>query len=318
MTGRFVRSLALCVAVAMFGAVTTARAEDEKTRRAKVHYQQGKAYYDAKAYDLAIEEYLAAYQLMPLPELHFNVAQAYRLMGDEKKALEYYRLYLEAAPNGRAAPEAREHVKVLTEKVIEEARKRPELLGPNGGNVDTGPGPARTEPAKTEPTKTEPAKTEPTETEPAKTSGETATDETGAGPRRVALAPQPDADLVKSAPAGGRGKGLRIAGLATAGVGLVAVGLGIKYGLDASSLSSELSDHTGPWTQDLLDKEAQGKSANTKFIVLTGVGAVAVIGGGVLYVLGRKQAADSAGSRALSLYPVVGPDGATVTLGGSF
>ena len=312
MTGGFVRSLALCVAVAMFGGITTARAEDEKTRRAKVHYQQGKAYYDAKAYDLAIEEYLAAYQLMPLPELHFNVAQAYRLMGDEKKALEYYRLYLEAAPTGRAAPEAREHVEELTARVIEEARKSPELLGPPDGHVDTGAGAGKTEPAKTEPAKTEPAKTEPAET------GTGETGDSGAAPRRVALAPQPDADVVKTAPPSGRGKGLRIAGLTTAGVGLVAVGLGIKYGLDASSLSSELSDHTGPWTQDLLDKEAQGKSANTKFIVLTGVGAAAVIGGGVLYMLGRKQGAEGARSQALTVTPMLGPDRATVTLGGSF
>ena len=332
MTGSLVRMLAVTAMVVMFLGTSTARAEDDKIRRAKVHYKQGKAYYDAKAYELAVEEYLKAYSLMPLADLHFNVAQSYRLMGAYKRALEYYRLYLEASPTGQAASEAREHVRVLTQKVIEEARAgaSPEIMGPGdrgSGEITAGTTtrpdttkPDTTRPDTTRPDATRPDATRPDTTKPDTTKPDTTKPDTGTAgkPHRVALTPDPVADVTRTASPSSPGKGMRIAGLATAGVGVIALGLGIKYGLDASSLSSELSDHTGPWTEEILDKEAQGESANSKFLLFTGVGAVAIIGGGVLYMLGRKQAAGGEQSRAVSLHPVLAPDGMTVALSGRF
>ena len=71
------RAAVRLLAIAMLGGIlicaSTALAQDkDKVRRAKVHYKQGKDFYDAKAYDLAIEEYKKAYDLMPLPELRLE------------------------------------------------------------------------------------------------------------------------------------------------------------------------------------------------------------------------------------------------------
>src|SRR5262245_32736376 len=82
-------------------------------RKAKAYFKQGKAYQDAGAYDDAIAQYRSAYDLVPLPELLFNIGQSYRLKADKGKAVEYYRRYLEAVPEGRGSDEAREHVAKL-------------------------------------------------------------------------------------------------------------------------------------------------------------------------------------------------------------
>ena len=108
---RVVRLLFVVFLGAFLSSATSARADDaEKTRKAKAHYKQGQDYYAAEAWDLAIEEYKKAYDLLPLPAFQFNIAQAYRLKGDKKQALEHYRMYLELDPNGKASDEARRHV----------------------------------------------------------------------------------------------------------------------------------------------------------------------------------------------------------------
>jgi tetratricopeptide (TPR) repeat protein len=58
------------------------------------HYRRGE-------YDLAIRDFQASFLLRPLPELLFNIAQAYRLQGNCNKALQSYSEYLRVAPNGR-------------------------------------------------------------------------------------------------------------------------------------------------------------------------------------------------------------------------
>ena len=47
----------------------------------------------------AIEGYKAAYKLVPKPFFIYNIAQAYRLMGDFKQALFFYRSFLNALPD---------------------------------------------------------------------------------------------------------------------------------------------------------------------------------------------------------------------------
>src|SRR5439155_26145528 len=74
------------------------------------HFSQGRAFQDAGAYDDAIREYQAAYQLTPLPLLLFNIAQSYRLKGDKRAAIEWYDKYLAADPEGPAGDEARDQV----------------------------------------------------------------------------------------------------------------------------------------------------------------------------------------------------------------
>lgn len=128
--------------------------------------------------------------------------------------------------------------------------------------------------------------------------------------------PQPGADLVSSAaPAPERGRGLRVAGLASAGVGLIALGAALHYGIVAKKASDAISENDEGWSRSLLDRYDEGESAETRMFVLSGVGAAALVGGGVLYFLGwragRAEPAASVGAAA-------GGGGAAVTLRGSF
>lgn len=83
---------------------------------------------EAGRYDEAIGFYKAAYDLLPHPDLLFNLGQAHRLKGDRVTALDYYRKYIALQPNGRAAKEARKWTEQIerdmrAEAVAEEARR---------------------------------------------------------------------------------------------------------------------------------------------------------------------------------------------------
>ena len=87
------------VAVAILFAVRTAGAQTP-AQDAKEHYRKGTAAYNLGKYAEAAEEYELSYRASLDPALLFNVAQAYRLAGDQKKALTTYKSYLRSAPNG--------------------------------------------------------------------------------------------------------------------------------------------------------------------------------------------------------------------------
>ena len=112
---------------------------------------------------------------------------------------------------------------------------------------------------------------------------------------------------------------MRIAGLATGGVGLALIGTGVFFGLKAKSAQSDVEDAIANgevWTEELEKKDADGRSAATTSSITLGIGAAAVVGGGVLFYLGlRKGKTESSG---VSLVPQVGADHAGVTFLGRF
>jgi hypothetical protein len=110
---------------------------------------------------------------------------------------------------------------------------------------------------------------------------------------------------------------MKIAGLVSVGVGALAIGLGVKFGLDARSAADDISNFQGgSWTDEQLQREDDGKSAEKKMIIFTGVGAAAVIGGGVLYLLGSKKKAGRGDASALA--PLLSPDRVGFAYTGSF
>jgi tetratricopeptide (TPR) repeat protein len=118
------------------------------------------------------------------------------------------------------------------------------------------------------------------------------------------------------APAGRPGRGLRVVGLATAGLGLVGVGLGVKFGLDASRIQDDIEGQPAgtPWTFD--DLYAEGEAASRNMWISYGVGAAALVTGGVLYYLGRN--AGRAEERQWAVAPVWGASGSGLVLVGGF
>jgi tetratricopeptide (TPR) repeat protein len=104
-----------------------------------------------------------------------------------------------------------------------------------------------------------------------------------------------------------RGKSLRIGGIATAGVGVVGLGLGTYFSVRGSRLKSELADacKSGCNWPDYEDKDAAGRRANTIAVVSWIGGGLAVGGGAALYLLGRAriervQVAPAAGGATVS------------------
>jgi hypothetical protein len=92
MTNRIVGVLVLCLGLAV---ASTASAQDMDA--AKKHYLAGKtAQKDAK-YDVAVKEFIAAYEITKDPSLFKQIAVSYESWGKKEEAAIYYRRYLSEA-----------------------------------------------------------------------------------------------------------------------------------------------------------------------------------------------------------------------------
>lgn len=81
---------------------------------------------------------------------------------------------------------------------------------------------------------------------------------------------------------------LRIAGLATAGTGAIALGLGVVFGIKARSAADTISNHQGPWTEGERHTFEDGQRANRIMIIGYAAGGALVATGAVLYYLGAR------------------------------
>lgn len=263
--------------------------------QAKAKFVAGKQSYRLGEYDEAIALWKEAYRLKDNPAFLFNIGQAYREKGDLPKALQFFENYLKEAPaNASNRSDVEQRVAEL-KKLIEDQRasaKRP----PN-------------EPVELNPTTTadpvDPVGTAPTTT--------TTTDPTTTSPPIGSETPEEPPE------GGGGGGGMRIAGLATGGVGLALIGTGVFFGLKAKSAQQDVEDAIANgevWTEELDQKDADGRSAATTSTLTLGLGAAAVVGGGVLFYLGLRKGQTE--SSTVSLVPQLGADHAGVTFLGRF
>jgi len=85
----------------LLGSVRVAAAQDDKTERARIHIKAAIAYYDEARYEDAAREMEAAYQLKPLPDLQYNLAQCYERLGKYTDAATAYETYLKANPGAQ-------------------------------------------------------------------------------------------------------------------------------------------------------------------------------------------------------------------------
>jgi serine/threonine-protein kinase len=115
------------------------------------------------------------------------------------------------------------------------------------------------------------------------------TEETAPPPPATDTAPRTDAAVSAApSPAPGRGRRFKVAGLVSGGIGLVALGAALHFGIEAKKASDAISENQEGWNQSLLDRYDEGQSAETRMFVLSGVGAAALAAGGVLYYLGWR------------------------------
>lgn len=96
--------------------VTAPPSSDEMTQEARVFFERGVAMFRRRRYDAALQAFTAAYNFARLPEVVYNLAVASERTGHLQDAIDYYREYLRARPDG---PD-RAHV----ERKIAELRER--------------------------------------------------------------------------------------------------------------------------------------------------------------------------------------------------
>ncbi len=266
---------------------------DELKLRAEDAKDAGNSDKAGRLFDLAAEEYLAAYELVPHPLMLYNLAQVYRLGGRLKEALAKYSDFLASNPSGTAADFARKYERILQRTVGEGAGDGDD----DDGDVDDDD------------------------------------DEI-----------EDDDDDFRGGGGGGGGdstsdKGvsgstLKFGGLATAVVGVISLGLGVKFGIDASDMASCLGPNypagceafispaaiaDGEWSDEAntLEKSTLPSTKN-KMYLFSGIGVVAIVGGAVLYFLGDDKAKAQESRESLRLVPSVDEKSTGLALIGSF
>ncbi len=233
----------------------------DKRKQASKLVEDGLAAQQKGDHDAALALYAKAYELVPHPILLFNMAQANRLAGRPAPARDLYRQYLDAEPNGAKAKTAREFLTAM-EAQIAAARAAP--AAPAAIVAPVAPA-ARPDPVAPTPAPTAPL----TAPEPGPDLElDAATTVTSAEERSAAGARQ-----------------LRLAGTIGVGVGVASLGVGVAFHLRARALSSDLSE---PGVIFDPDKERSGETAETLAYVGYAAGGALLLGGGALYLLGRR------------------------------
>jgi len=265
--------------------------------RARVLHETGLRHYEAHQYGRAIAAYRKAYAIVPAPGILFNLAQAYRLRGDCRRAHRAYRSFLRVGGDTPEARVAREHVTSLRACAAREEKEKQlaEAAAAGGATASTTP-PAPI----TGPTPASPAGSPSPELE----SG--AVFDQDAAPPAAAAAPSVDlASHNRDIRAGYSRKRLGL-GVGVAGAALTVVG--VYFGLQASSKASDLDDFFemgGTWTPELAEREDDLGRDRTLALSFGIVGAGAMGAGAVIYWLGHREttAAEAARRSSLSLAP---------------
>ena len=114
----------------------------------------------------------------------------------------------------------------------------------------------------------------------------------GTGPATPGTAPAPAID---SAPVDS-GRTKRIAGLVIGGGGVLLVATGFVFGAMAKSAADDVTNGGDPANPPLFDPDVQARGERYDLLatISWAVGGAAIVGGVVLYVLGRRAAASTA------------------------
>jgi hypothetical protein len=127
---------ALLIAALLAGATRAWAASPDDEARARAFSATGVRQYNEGLYDQAIASFEAAYKLVPLPLLVFDIAQSYRLKGEAycAESLDHYRAFLRAASPRDANRSLAEEFVAQMEACVRRRASPPPLAPPS----DTG------------------------------------------------------------------------------------------------------------------------------------------------------------------------------------
>lgn len=228
----------------------------------------------------AVALYLEAYAVVPAPALLSNIGTEFRLAGKLNEALKYFCEYLDKDPAGNLASYVTEEAKLL----------RVELSGGQQfENKDVCKLPV---------------------------APLTTVEAPPGSPIVTTLTPP------STPPARDPGKTYKIVGIATGAAGAIAVGLGLYFGSEASRVDELITNHPDgtPWPNNIRAIEDEGKRDEALQVTFLVTGSALVIGGTVLYIIGRgKTANDEHAPLALiSLRPTATAQSVGLSFSGAF
>jgi tetratricopeptide (TPR) repeat protein len=275
----------LMACLALVGALWIAPVARAQTAAddARAHYEAGKKAFRLGDYDDAIKSWREGYKLKGDPKFLYNIGQAYREKGDLEQAVQFLRSYLreeKEAPN-REQVESR-----ISEMEALIAARNQERAKPPTGPFEPG--------------------------------ANTAHESTGKTTESSTPHPLTPAPTEKDRAPGGNGKALKISGIAVGGAGVAMLATGVFFRLRANSAAKEISDAAAagrPWDEDLQATDDRGRSAAKLSPIFLGVGAGALVAGGVLFYLGLR---DRGPARETAFTPTVGTHGVGFVFEGSF
>lgn len=96
--------------------MTIPPSSDEMTQEARTFFERGVEMFRRRRYEAALQAFTAAYNFARLPEVIYNLAVASERVGHTQDAIDFYREYLRARPNG---PD-----RVMVERTIERLRQQ--------------------------------------------------------------------------------------------------------------------------------------------------------------------------------------------------
>lgn len=248
----------------------------ERAQLARQAYEGGKKAYNLGDFDKSIELWKQAYEYRDDPIFLFNIGQAYRQKADYQKAIFFYKAYTREEPRARNRPEVEARI-VELQKLLDAQPPPPE---PPQSRAVEPPVP---------------------------------TPESRPVVPPIATSPPPHDDEVE--PIAHPGRSYKVAAWVTGGVGVGALIAGIVFSLRAQSIQGDIETaaQSGmPWSAELVDQEADGRTSATLGLVGIGVGAAAIAGAATLYYLGVRKDAAAMREAQSWIVPSLQPNGGGV------
>ncbi len=238
-----------------------------------------KKHYELAEYDAAIADFKEAFRISDAPGYLFNIAQAYRLEGNCREALTFYKTFLRRVPDSPQAAKVREHVSEMETCAAKQPEPEPPTtLAPTPPPTTTPP------PAPPPPTAAPAAHPDSEEEEPER--------------------PSPRSDR----------RWMQWAGIGAIGAGAIGLGLGVKFALDGRASNNDLKTTCAMscTSAQALAIVHDGDAANRNAVIASVAGGVMLAGGVVLVVLSRM------GHETPSVAIVPTPGGAAASYGFTF